>query len=420
MLTTVLITILATLAAVVIISNLTSEEWRIQHRVDHLYAPGEEQFERTMGSLLAPGFVPGNRITCLENGAAYFPEMLEAMRQARHHINLETFIFWSGEMGERFADVLIERAGAGVETRVMIDWVGSFKASRKLINRMRRGGVQVARFRPPRIVGLTRFNNRTHRKILVIDGRIGYTGGAGIADAWKGRAHNEEHWRDSQYRVEGPVVAQLQAAFMDNWLQTRAQVLHGQEYFPPLEEVGTMKAQVFISGPEEGIEGARVMFLLSIASAARRLLLGHSYFIPDNLTRQALVEAKKRGVEVEIVVPGPLDTYLVRRAMISRLGPLLKAGIKVYEYREAMYHRKFMLVDHCWVSVGSANFDTRSFRLNDEICLNVLDDGFAGHMAEQFENDKRHCREITLEQWHKRPLGQKLVDWLCAALRSQL
>lgn len=417
---TVVVTVIVTLVVVVIASNLTSSEQRIQYRVEHLYGVEDEQFERTVGNLLPPGFIGGNTVECLDDGACYFPVMLEAIRGARETINLETFIFWSGDIGSQFADALIERARDGVEVRVLVDWIGSFKASRALIRRMRRAGVEVVKFRPPRLTGITNFNNRTHRKILVVDGRLGFTGGAGIADAWKGRARDTRHWRDSQYRIRGPLVWQLQSAFMDNWLQTRAQVLHGSRFFPPLESVGSTRAQVFISGPEEGHESARLLYLISIACARRRILLGHAYFVPDNLCVEALIDARRRGVEVELTLAGPTDAHIVRRAAINRLGRLLEAGVKVYVFQKAMYHRKLMIVDDCWVSVGSANFDNRSFRINDEICLNVLDRDFARSMAEGYERDKGQCVELTLEEWRNRPAWQKAVDWSCALLRSQL
>lgn len=420
MLTTIIVTVIVTLLLAVIASNLSSSELRIQHRVEHLYGVEDEQFERSIGNLLPPGFTSDNRIKVLENGDVYFPVMLEAIRNARETINMETFIFWSGDIGTQFADALIERAKAGIEVRLLIDWIGSFRASRALIRKMRRSGVVVVKFRPPRIIGVTQFNNRTHRKILVIDGRLGFTGGAGIADAWKGRARTEENWRDSQYQVEGPLVWQLQSAFMDNWLQTRAEVLHDAQYFPPLEGQGDMRAQVFTSGPQEGLESARLMYLISIACAKRRILLAHGYFVPDDLCVQALIDAIKRGVEVELIMAGPTDAHLVRRATINRLGRLLKAGMKVQVYQTAMFHRKLMLVDDCWTSVGSANFDNRSFRINDEVCLNVLDGDFGKRMAESFEADKKCCEPLTLEEWNDRPMFQKVVDWCCALLRSQL
>ena len=233
------------------------------------------------------------------------------------------------------------------------------------------------RYRPLRWYNLDRLNNRTHRKLLIVDGRVGFTGGIGVADHWLGNAEDKEHWRDSHFQVEGPVVAQLQGAFMDNWIESRGEVMDGADYFPQLEPVGGHYAQVFRSSPGEGSASMRLMYLLAIASAAKSIRIANAYFVPDSLVRDMLVQARDRGVDVEIIVPGPvLDAQIVRRASRAKWGPLLRAGVRIYEYQPTMYHTKVMVVDEVWSSVGSTNFDDRSFRLNDEANLNVLDPEF--------------------------------------------
>src|SRR4030095_1576557 len=257
-------------------------------------------------------------------------------------------------------------------------------------------GVEVERYHPVHWYTLTRINNRTHRKLLVVDGKIGFTGGVGIADLWQGRAESKDHWRDSHYQIEGPAVAQMQAAFTDNWIKTRAKVLFGPEYFPELKPAGETLAQAFKSSRGEGSESVRLMYLLSIASATNNIRLQAAYFVPDDLAIETFVSARKRGVKIEIIVPGPeIDAQIVRRASRSLWGALLDAGVQIYEYQPTMYHCKVMIVDDIWVSVGSTNFDDRSFRLNDEANLNIYDAAFAAEQVQGFEEDKRKSRLMT-------------------------
>ena len=404
-----------------IVLNLTSGEKKIEHEIRPLYGVGEPQFVRSMGVLLGPAIVGGNRVTALQNGDEIFPAMLEAIRGATRSISFETYIYWSGQVGREFAEALAERARAGVQVHVLLDWVGAGKMDDELLALMVDAGVEVLKYHPLRWYSLARINNRTHRKLLVVDGRIGFTGGVGIADEWLGHAEDPDHWRDSHYRVTGPAVAQMQAAFMDNWIKTNALVLHGEAYFPALDTAGPHLAQVFTSSAGEGSESVRLMYLLSIASARKSIRLSASYFVPDSLSVATLVSARERGVEVEIIVPGGhIDSKVTRKASRGLWGPLLEAGVTIYEFQPTMYHCKVMIVDDAWVSVGSTNFDNRSFSLNDEANLNILDPEFAAQQAEVFEADRARSREITLEAWHRRPWQEKLKEWVAGLLRSQL
>jgi cardiolipin synthase len=417
----VILAIGVTLAVVFLLLNLSSGEKKIRHEIQQLYAVEDPQFLRSMGSLLGPAILGGNRIGTLLNGDQIFPAMLEAIHGATRTIAFETYIYWSGEIGEQFADALSERARAGVKVHVLLDWVGSGKAKQEYLDQMKESGVEVEKYHPLHWYHLARINNRTHRKILVVDGRVGFTGGVGIADKWTGNAQDPDHWRDSHFKLEGPAVAQMQAAFMDNWMKTRSRVLHGEEYFPELPQVGKSYAQVFKSSPREGSESVRLMYLLSIASARRRILIANSYFVPDDLSIETLVTARKRGVDVEIVVPGTkIDSELTRKASRARWGDLLGAGVEIYEYQPTMYHCKVMVVDDLWVSVGSTNFDNRSFRLNDEANLNVFDADFARQQIRDFEADRARSRRVTLEGWKKRPLSEKIMEHAAALLRSLL
>jgi cardiolipin synthase len=413
--------VLLTATIVVVAHNLTSAERKIRYQLNGVYSPPEPAFVRMMGYLLGPPLAAGNRIQSLLNGDEIFPAMLKAIRSASKTITLETYIYWSGEIGRVFSQALSERASAGVRVHVLLDWFGSAKLDPTALDQMAAAGVQIERYHPPGWSNLWRLNQRTHRKILVVDGRIGFIGGAGIADVWLGNADSPDHWRDSHFQVEGPVIAQLQAAFTDNWLKTRAEVLYQEGYFPELEPVGPSRAQVFKSSPREGSGSVRLMYLLSIAAARERILLANSYFVPDSQAIEALVNARKRGVRVEIIVPGPItDVGIVRRASRARWGKLLEAGVEIYEYQPTMFHCKVMVVDNHWVSVGSTNFDNRSFRLNDEANLNVVDADLAAEQARAFENDKRQSQRITLEDWQRRPWHEKTVEWLAAQLRGQL
>jgi cardiolipin synthase len=293
----ILAAVLGTTLVVILALNLTSGEKKIEEEIRPLYGVGEPQFVRSMGVLLGPSIVNGNEVVALQNGDEIFPAMLAAIRGARETITFETYIYWSGVIGEEFAEALAERARSGVDVHVLLDWVGAGKMEDALLERMRDAGVEVLKYHPLRWYNLARVNNRTHRKLLVVDGRVGFTGGVGIADQWLGRAQDAEHWRDSHYRIEGPAVAQMQAAFMDNWIKTRAEVLHGEEYFPAVDSVGPHRAQVFKSSSGEGGESVRLMYLLSIASARRSVRISASYFVPDSLSIETFIAARRRGVE---------------------------------------------------------------------------------------------------------------------------
>lgn len=417
----VVLAVLATIAVTLVVINLAEGEKKIDRKVETLYGVTDAQYLRSMGVLLGPSIVEGNRVVHLENGDRIFPEMLKAIRSATRTITFETFIYWSGEVGKAFAEALSERAQAGVTVHVLLDWVGSAKMDLRLLDEMRKGGVEVERYHEPRWSNWSRMNNRTHRKLLVVDGRLGFTGGVGIADQWSGHAQDESHWRDSHFRVEGPVVAELQAVFMDNWIKATGRVLHGADYFPPLDEADSTSAQMFSSSPTGGSESMHLMYLLSIASAQRSILLSSAYFVPDHLAIGALVAAARRGVRIRIITPGRhIDTNIVRRASRARWGSLLEAGVEIHEYLPTMFHCKVMIVDEFLVSTGSTNFDNRSFRLNDEANLNVYDTGFAREMTEVFERDLQRARRITLEEWLRRPAVEKLIERAASSLGKQL
>ena len=418
---TVLLTALATGALVLLALNFTAGEKKVQQQLPRLYSTSSPQFERALGTLLGPGIVGGNAVTELLNGDQIFPPMLAAIQGAKKSITFETYIYWSGDIGKQFADALSERARAGVRVHVLLDWVGSAKMDESYLTEMKEAGVQIEKFHKPHWYNLARLNNRTHRKLLVVDGQVGFTGGVGIAPQWMGNAQNPDHWRDSHYLVRGPVVAQMQATFLDNWLKVTGKVLHGELYFPPIAPAGAQKAQMFSSSPSSGSESMQLMYHLAITAAERSIDLSVAYFVPDELTQKHLMDALARGVRVRFITPGEhTDTDTVKAASRATWGPLLQAGALIYEYQPTMYHCKVMIVDQLLVSVGSTNFDNRSFRLNDEANLNVYDAAFARRQTEVFEEDLKRSRRVTYEAWLNRPLREKAHEKLTGWLRSQL
>lgn len=420
-LTIILSTLIVTIAGTVVALNFVSGEKKIEQVIEQRYAIDDPQFLRSMGVLLGPAIIPGNRVQSLVNGDEIFPAMLADIQGAKKSITFETFIYWSGDIGEKFADALSERARAGVRVFVLLDWVGSLKMEARYLNKMKAAGVKIQHYHPLRWYNLSRMNNRTHRKLLVIDGKVGFTGGVGIAEQWTGNAQDPDHWRDMHYRVEGPVVAQMQAAFMDNWMKTSGTVLHGSDFFPALTPAGAHAAQMFKSSSQEGSESMRLMYLLSINAAQRSIRIANAYFVPDDLTVKTLADARKRGVEVQILVPGStIDTELVRKASRARWGKLLAAGVRIFEYQPTMLHNKVMVVDDLWVSVGSTNFDNRSFRLNDEANLNIYDREFALEQSAIFARDLKNARAIRYKDWEQRPWTEKLLEQSAALFRSQL
>jgi len=415
---TIGVTALVTAAVTGIARNFISGEKKIKRRIARGYGIDDPHFERSMSQLLGPPILDGNLVTPLRNGTQIFPAMLAAIEGATRSITFETYIYWSGRIAENFADALSARARSGVKVHVLMDGVGCNCVSGAALRQMKDAGVELEIYH---LSNFTRVNDRTHRKLLIIDGRVGFTGGVGIADQWEGDAESLNHWRDSHYRVEGPAVAQMQAAFLDNWMKARAAVLLGEDYFPKLQAAGPHRCQMFKSSPMEGSESARLMYLLSITAAERSIQVGNAYFLPDDLTTETLVAAVDRGVSVEVLVPGePMDSGLVRRASRHRWGHLLQHGVRIFEFEPTMYHCKLMIIDGLWTSVGSANFDNRSFRLNDEANLNVMDREFAAAESRTFEEDKDRAREVTYRDWLNRPAWQRVTDAGAALLRSQL
>jgi len=418
---TILLTAVVTLVVVLAIANLSTGEKKIEHKIERRYGSDDPQFIRSMGLLLGPPVISGNRFEVLLNGDEIFPSMLEGIASAQKTITFETFIYWSGAIGEQVASALSEKARTGVAVHVLLDWVGSQKMDRHYLQMLKDAGAEVIQYHKPHWTGLGRMNDRTHRKLLVIDGRIGFTGGVGIAQEWTGHAQDDMHWRDSHFRVTGPVVGHMQAVFMDNWIKATGNVLHGPDYFPEAEEAGDGLAHMFSSSPSGGSDDMQLMYLMAITAATDSIHLASAYFVPDKLTINAIVEAAMRGVDVRIITPGKhIDTHTVREASRACWGPLLEAGVQMFEYQSTMFHVKLLVVDDYLVSVGSTNFDSRSFKLNDEANLNIYDEAFARRQTQIFADDLAKSKRVTLDDWNRRPWTRKLVDRAVALLDSQL
>jgi len=414
-------TILLTLVTAVLAMNFATPQKKLERKVTNRHALTDAQFRREMSVLLGPSVLSGNRVVDFQNGDEIFPAMLEAIHGAQKTINFETYIYWSGEIGQKFADALSERARAGVKVCMVIDWFGSMNMEPALLEEMKGAGIRIEMYRPLHWYNLSRMNNRTHRKLLVIDGKTGFTGGVGIADQWTGNAQDPDHWREAHFRVEGPAVAQMQAAFNDNWIKTTGELLNGPDYFPPLEPVGDMDAHLFMASPAGGSESMHLMYLMSIAAAQHSIDLSASYFVPDELILQGLLDARRRGVGIRVIVPGDnIDSDTVRLTSKASWGRLLQADVVMYEYEPTMMHVKLLVVDREMVSVGSTNFDIRSFRLNDEASLNIYNQDFATRMSAVFEADLLKSRRYTYAAWQDRPLREKFFEKVLWPIRSQL
>jgi cardiolipin synthase len=413
--------VLGTLAVVVLVINFHTPEKKLQHQVRHLYGVKDPQFEREMGTLLGPAILAGNQITVLQNGDEIFPAMLEAINAARRTITFETYIYWSGRIGEEFAQALMERARAGVKVHLMLDWLGSEKMSPELLGQMAAAGVEIERYHALNWYSLGKLNNRTHRKVLIVDGKVGFTGGVGIADQWTGHAQDPDHWRDMHFIVEGPVVAQFQAAFLDNWIKTTGRVLSGERYFPPLASAGELKMHMFMSSPAGGSASMRLMYLTAITAAEQSIDIEAAYFIPDTLMSRELIKARARGVKIRILLPDKhIDSETVRIATKRAWGPLLECGVEIHEYEPTMLHCKMLIFDQYMVSVGSTNFDMRSFEINDEASLNIYGAKFAQHMSNVFEDDLKTSTPYDFSRWRQRSWMEKMAEVVLIPIRSQL
>jgi cardiolipin synthase A/B len=415
-----------TLAALVgAIAVLVLLLWSVQReRESHVKVPDLDRFAEALPSiagLTRSAILPGNAVTVLQNGDGFFPPLFRDIAAARSSIHLETYVWWEGEICRRVAEALAGRAREGVEVRLTLDAVGAGKMDDRLRELMQKAGVRIVHYHPFHWTDLGLFNNRTHRKVAVFDGRIGYVFGHGIAQEWVGHAQDAEHWRDTGLRLEGPIVNAVQAVFAENWMEETSEVLAGERFFPALPAAGEIRAQMISSSPHGGVSETELLLKLAIASARERLLIQNPYFIPDAELVEMLGRAVKRGVEVRIMVPGPVtDSATVKHAGHYYFEDLLRHGVKLYEYQLTLSHQKVMVVDGLWSLVGSTNFDDRSLDINDEASVGIIDRDIAAQLTAAFEHDLESAVEFRLDAWKKRGAWHRFVDWISYPLNEQL
>jgi cardiolipin synthase len=380
--------------------------------------PSSLDFGRELSSVTGEPLVAGNHCRLLVDGDAIFGGMLEAIRDARATINLETYIFQSDATGTRFGRAIEERARAGVHCRVLVDAWGSHAMSKTLESEMKKAGVEFERFRP--ILLFHRLKNRTHRKLLIVDGRVAFVGGQGFDDRW-GATPIPKHWHDVAAQVEGPAVARIQSVFAENWIEAHRPVPAGPDDYPQLAPVGEDDVLVLRSSFGERTSRAALGLDVLLHAASREILIENAYFIPDSTTIGFLTDAARRGVKVEIVVPGERNNLgYVRRVSRSTYGALLEAGVRIFEYRPTMMHAKVAEIDGLWCSIGSANIDSRSFYLNDEANVNIRSERLAADVRELFVADRAVSDEITLAAWKGRSLGERIAEWFLGLFSAEL
>ena len=382
---------------------------------------GHPTFAATVAAYTGSPVVGGNRVEVLLNGDEIFPAKLRAIRSARRTINYAQYVFEEGKPAQEVAQALAERCRAGVTVNVLLDAVGALALPTEYRDIMTNAGCRVEIFRPLSPFAIDKVNNRNHRRILVVDGRMGITGGSGTSGKWGGDGKTQDHWRDTDVWIEGPVVEQLQGAFAENWLEATGIALGGRDYFPaPLEAKGHASAQAVRSSPAGGSAAMYTMFLLAMASARRSIYITNPYFLPDDKMVETLVRTARNRVRVVLLLPGAIDHNIVKQASRGELGRLLEAGVEVYEYRAALLHAKTMVVDSRWATVGSTNLDRRSFALNDEINLVVYDEAIAHRLERIFEADLARSRRITYEGWRNRSMMSRFLEFLALPVRDQM
>ncbi|HKP86897.1 MAG TPA: phospholipase D-like domain-containing protein [Blastocatellia bacterium] len=381
-----------------------------------------EDFQRILAALADAPIYNRNRIEVLTNGEAFYEAELEAISRATHSVNIEAYIFQKGKIARRFVQALTERARAGVQVNMVLDAIGSFATWNRYFKELREAGGQVAWYHPIRWDTLPRINNRTHRELIIIDGSVGFIGGAGIADHWYSGKRKHPRWRDTMFRVEGEAVTTLQATFAENWLEASGELLTDKGYFPLCKADVETVAMVANSSPSMGgSTRSRMLFQSLLASAQKSIAITTPYFLPDKSARDEMIRAiKARGVTLTIITPGKHSDHLLTRTSSRRLyGALLKAGAQIYEYEPTMIHAKVMIIDGLWSVVGSTNFDNRSFGLNDEVNLAAFDDKLAVRLEEDFARDMAESRRVTYEEWRRRSIFERAHEWLGWVLERQ-
>lgn len=371
--------------------------------------------------LVSGWFVEGNDVEILQNGDGFFPALLRDIEGATRFVHLESYVWWTGDICGRLSEALARQAERGIEVRLLLDAMGARPMDQSLAERMTEAGVSLHFYHDFRFRTLGRLNKRDHRKLAVIDGRIAFVFSHGIAEQWEGRGDSADSWRDTGARLIGPVVGRIQSVFLENWMEESEEVLSDDRYFPTVDPAGSVAVQVVSSSPRGGISNVSLLFRLVVAAAREELLIQNSYFAPDHDMVDLLVAAVRRGVRVRVMVPGAVtDSLLTLHAGHYQFARLLEAGVEIYQHQLTLVHQKVLVVDRLWCHLGSTNFDERSFDINAEISLGILDRGVSEELRHAFEDDLEQCEPIEPDAWVRRSLRHRIVDWACFLVHEQI
>lgn len=393
---------------------------RIDYRVTTPLRPDSDEFLHVIQSTCQAAVFAGNSVEVFTNGAQFYPAMRDAIRAATESVNLEAYIFRPGEAADMMVDAMADRARAGVDVRLVIDAIGSSTLTGEPVRRLKQAGCQIQFYQRMTWYNLHRLNNRTHRELLIVDGRVAFTGGAGVADAWYTPQNGAPAWRDTMARIEGPIVGALQGVFAENWLECCGEILTSPRDWPPQHPTGRAEAMLVKSSPADRATSSRVVFQMLIEGAVSEIDISTPYFLPDRALRRALLRAAQRGVRVRVLVPGPLtDERLVRLASRRMYGELLEGGVRLYEYRPAMTHVKALVVDGTWAVIGTTNVDNRSFEHNDEVNVAFRETAVTARLKRDFESDLAASDEMTTAIWQARSPFEKLLGPVCWILERQ-
>jgi len=408
------------LALVLIFCLLFIRRHTLPYHFEHTFAVSDPEFIGSALGLDDPVLVPGNKIQLLQNGDEYFPAMLKAIRAAQKTVNFESFILYSDPTGTQFRDALSERARAGIEVRVLLDGIGSgWSLNNSDVQMMEQAGCKFSYYHPTHSWRVDRTNRRSHRRILVVDGKVGFTGSVGFSEKWSGHAQDKEHWRDVQARIEGPLVGQLQSTFQEHWIKTFGEALTGADQFPFLKPIGDLKAQL-VKSRSFSMAPVPLLQAVTFTAATKRIWITNAYCTPTDDQVEQLVKAVQRHVDVRLLLPGPNnDQPLTKSAGRSAYGKMLEGGVRIFEYQPTMIHVKTMVVDGLLSMFGSSNLDARSSEINEELDVVVYDESFGHEMESVFDRDLVQAREYTLQDFQKRTVWERITEWLMIPFRSQ-
>jgi cardiolipin synthase A/B len=413
---------IAMLAAIVLLGTML---WNnLREREFHVRVPDIDSFEEALPSIAGMTkaiILEGNKAEIIQNGD-FFTALLASIAGAKETINFETYVWWSGDICDEVAEAFAARAREGLKVRVLVDAMGAMKMKRYLRERMTKAGVKLTRYHPIRLIDIGQLNKRTHRKLAIFDGREAYIFGHGISRKWTGHGEDKEHWRDTGVRLHGPIVNAVQSVFAQHWIEETGEVLVGEQYFPHLGPEGKLRMHTLAGAPLGGISDLELMFKMSIASAQKELIIQNPYFIADSETTSLLKRAVKRGVDVKIMVPGKItDSPLVSHAGHRHFSEMLHAGVKIYCFERTLIHQKIMIIDGLWSHVGSTNLDARSFDINEEAGVGIIDEQIAAELKAAFADDLKSCVEMKAEKWDRDyKLWHRAFDRACYLLSWQL